>query len=190
MGAINYQKLVCWGDSQTVGARTFGCYPLHLATELQRTTRYLWAVSSLASNGFTVRDLWVRVTHEAPSLSDCYQACVLIGANDVAGSSDIALFRDYYAQLLVTLRVLGWRVVHCGEIPPIWPDGHAFVDRDAERRRENYNQQIRHVVEDCPIARFVQFEGFDAQCFVDPLHFSEQGNRLVARAFAESVRRF
>jgi hypothetical protein len=25
---MNYQKIVCWGDSQTFGARSYGCYPI------------------------------------------------------------------------------------------------------------------------------------------------------------------
>jgi len=27
---MNYQRIACWGDSQTFGARTYGCYPLYL----------------------------------------------------------------------------------------------------------------------------------------------------------------
>lgn len=190
MGSISYQRIVCWGDSQTVGARTYGCYPLYLVMTLEASTRYRWSTSNLATNGHTVRDLWFRVPHELVGIRDCFQACILIGANDVAAGTDPDLFDAYYRQILTTLEIGGWRVAHCGEIPPIWPDGHAFVDRSAQSRRDEYNARLHALVDDSRIARLVEFRDLDPECFVDPLHFSERGNRSVADAFADSIRQF
>lgn len=188
--AVSYQRLVCWGDSQSVGARTYGCYPMHLVQKLEQSTRYRWSVVTLATNGHTARDLWFRVNREAPGIADCYQACLLIGANDVTNGTPVDLFESYVGQVITTLQICGWRVVHCGEIPPVWADGHAFADSGAEARRELYNRAIERAVERSPIARLVRFDALTTDCFVDPLHFSEQGNRAVADAFADSVKSF
>ncbi len=37
---MHYQNLLCIGDSQTFGARTYGCYPLYLAQILTEHTPY------------------------------------------------------------------------------------------------------------------------------------------------------
>jgi hypothetical protein len=185
---VNYQKLVCWGDSQTFGARTYGCIPLYLAKELNQTTRYRWSALNCSRNGDTARDLWFRITREAPALQDFYRACILIGAHDVAKATPVPIFAEYYRQILDTLEICGWRVVHCGEIPPLWPDGHAFFDRDSLQRRELYNESLRQAVADSPIAQLVTFPELSSDCYVDPVHFNEQGNAVVSRAFAASIR--
>ncbi len=187
---MNYQRLVCWGDSQSYGARTYGCYPLYLIRELNRTTKYRWNALNLSANSHTARDLWFRVAQEAPALNDFYRTCILIGANDVANGTPVDLFAEYYCQILDTLEVCGWRVAHCGEIPPFWPDGHAFFAKDLIYRRDEYNEFVRRVVGSSRIARLVSFPKLTEECYVDPVHFNEQGNLVVAQAFAVSVKGF
>ena len=125
-GEMDYQKITCWGDSQTFGARSYGCYPLYLGQILNQRTRYSWQVINLATNGYTAKDLWLRVSADLLALTDVHQACVLIGTNDVGQDSPLDTFEEYYRQILRNLHVHGYRVVYCAEIPPIWSDGHAF----------------------------------------------------------------
>ena len=80
---MNYQKIVCWGDSQTFGARTYGCYPLYLVRSLNHNSRYIWNAISFCANGYTARDLWFRFGPDLLTIHDAPQACILIGANDV-----------------------------------------------------------------------------------------------------------
>ena len=185
---MNYQRFVCWGDSQTFGARTYGCYPLYLVRELNASTRYRWSVINLSSNGHTARDLWFRIGRESSRLHDCYRACVMIGANDVANETPVNLFHEYYAQLLDTLAIAGVRIVHCGEITPFFADGHSFFPRESVSRRDEYNDAMREAVDACAVAVRVEFPDLTADCFVDPAHLSEEGNRVVAAGFAASIR--
>jgi len=55
---------------------------------------------------------------ELATLRDVYQACILIGTNDVGNGSDPDLFEEYYRQVLRALQLSGLRVAYCGEIPP------------------------------------------------------------------------
>jgi len=184
---MNYQRLVCWGDSQTNGARTYGCYPLYLVQALNTRTRYCWSAISLCTNGHTARDLWFRLSTDLGSVDDAHQACLLIGANDVGKQSPLDLFSEYYRQILDTLAIAGFKVVHCGEIPKLWPDGHAFFPQDSELARGDYNAAIQSIVGNSKIARLVEFPALDESDFVDPVHFSESGNVAVAEAFANSI---
>lgn len=187
---MNYQRVVCWGDSQTYGARTYGCYPLHLVRLLNRDTRYIWNALPLCQNGHTVRDLWFRLCEDLLRVKDTCQACVLIGANDVGNQTPLPLFQEYYKQALDALAISGFRVVHCGEIPAIFPDGHAYFSSDTEGRRQDYNSVIDEIVTESTIARLVRFPELGDSHFVDPVHFSEDGNIAVATSFAESIRNY
>jgi lysophospholipase L1-like esterase len=169
---MNYQNVVCWGDSQTFGARSYGCYPLYLARILNANTRYLWRAVNLSTNGNTVRDLWFRLGTELWNIDDVYQACVLIGTNDVGNDSPLDVFEEYYRQVLISLRLCGFRVAYCGEIPPIWPDGHAFFRADAQTRREKYNERLRRAVESSSIGRLVEFPRLTQDCYTDPVHLN------------------
>ncbi len=187
---MNYQKIICWGDSQTFGARTYGCYPLYLGQLLDSRTRYAWQVINFSANGHTARDLWFRMGRELNQVKDVHQACILIGANDVGNGSPVDVFEEYFRQILTALQIHRFRAVYCGEIPPIWPDGHAFFPVDTRERRSAYNAAIRRCVEASAIARLVEFEGLSQECFVDPVHFHETGNKAVAQAFADAITAF
>lgn len=187
---MNYQNLACWGDSQTHGARTYGCFPLYLAKKLNAQTRYVWSVLNLSANGLTARDVWFRLPQDLPLVKDVYQACLLIGANDVGNQTPLDLFEEYYRQILQTLQIHRFRAVFCGEIPPIRADGHAFFSTGAERRLPAYNERVQVVVESSPIATFVPLGELGADCFVDPVHFTEVGNERVADCFARAITSF
>ena len=184
---MNYQKLVCWGDSQTVGARTYGCYPLYVGKILNEKTRYSWYVHSLGTNGDTARDLWLRISKELLALTDIHQACILIGTNDVGNGTPLDLFEEYYRQILIGLQVNGYRVAFCGEIPPIWPDGNAHFSKKTAPRRDKYNQRVRQVVSESSIAQLIEFPALTSECYTDPVHLNESGNRVIAEHYADAI---
>ena len=184
---MNYQNIACWGDSQTYGARTYGCYPLYLVQLLNRRTRYRWRALNWAENGLTARGLWLRLARDLPAARDVYQACVLIGANDVGNETPVDLFAEYYRQILTALQVSGFRALYCGEVPPLWPDGHAFFPSATQTRRDLYNAALREAVTECDIARLVEFPTLTPDCYIDPVHFNEAGNAAVAQCYATAV---
>ncbi|MGI9286584.1 MAG: SGNH/GDSL hydrolase family protein [Pseudomonadales bacterium] len=187
---MNYQKLVCWGDSQTFGARSYGCYPLYLVKTLNERTRYRWQTLNFSDNGHTARDLWFRLSKELPLTHDCHQACILIGTNDVGNATPLDLFEEYYRQTLTALQMHGFKVVYCGEIPPIWADGHAFFARETSDTRQQYNACITRLIDQSSIARQVKFPDLSSDCYTDPVHFNETGNRVVAECFAHEIENY
>ena len=89
---MHYQNLLCIGDSQTFGARTYGCYQLYLAQTLTQQTPYQWRTINRSVNGYTARELWFLLNNEIEVISDTYQVCVLIGTNDVGHETPLDLF--------------------------------------------------------------------------------------------------
>jgi hypothetical protein len=121
-------------------------------------------------------------------IHDIYQACLLIGTNDVGENSDVEIFSEYYRQCLLTLWIHGLKAVYCGEIPPIFPKSHAFFDQDSVRRRNLFYAVIKDIITEVPIARLVNFDRLTNDHYVDPVHFNEEGNRIVAECFAQAIR--
>ena len=110
---------------------------------------------------------------------------------DIGGvQSPLDLFEEYYRQILHALRVRKFRAVFCGEIPPIWPDGHAFFSAESERRRGAYNERIRAAVATASVARLVTLDDLGAESFCDPVHPSETGNERIAERFARAIMAF
>ncbi len=184
---MNYQNVLCLGDSQTFGARSYGCYPLYLADILEQKTPYIWRVINRSTNGHTARDLWFRVNYEAEPIKDTYQACILIGTNDVAENKDIGIFEKYYKQIVVTLLVKGYRSIYCGQIPPIFADGHVFFKKGSADRINDFNHCIENIVSSFERVNFVELSGLDRSCYEDPVHFNEKGNQQVANCFADAI---
>ncbi|HEY1017056.1 MAG TPA: SGNH/GDSL hydrolase family protein [Herpetosiphonaceae bacterium] len=184
---MHYQNLLCLGDSQTFGARSYGCYPLYLAQSLSARTPYEWRAINRSQNGFTARDLWFKLNDEIDGIRDTYQACLLIGTNDVGNGTDPQLFAEYYRQILRALRIGGYKAIVCGLIPPIYADGHIFFTRRAAERRDSYNELVRQVVAETERAHLADLDGLGRDCYVDPVHFNERGNRAAAAVFAEAL---
>lgn len=184
---MNYQNIACWGDSQTFGARSYGCYPLYLAQKLNASTRYRWRALNYSTNGHRARDLWFRLNHELVTLDNVYQACLLIGANDVGNGTPVKLFKEYYQQSLDALLICGVKSIYIGEIPPIYPDGHAFFAKATAQRRNRYNEVIDELAEYDSAIQLVRFRKLNGDCYCDPVHFNERGNRRVAKAFAKAI---
>lgn len=184
---MNYQNILCVGDSLTFGARSYGCYPLHLAAMLSKRTPYAWRAINDSRSGDRARELWFRVNLLLDQVQDTFQACVLIGTNDAANSVSVDLFAEYYRQILRAFAVKKYRMVLCGEVPPVFPDGHVFFPKDSAARRDEFNEAIRLVVAESPIARLVQFPSLDRSGYEDSVHFNEEGNRRVAEAFVREI---
>ncbi|MCE7914491.1 MAG: SGNH/GDSL hydrolase family protein [Nitrosomonas sp. PRO4] len=184
---MHYQNLLCIGDSQTFGARTYGCYPLYLAQILTARTPYQWRAINRSVNGYTARDLWFLLNQDIETIGDTYQACVLIGTNDVGNETPIELFEEYYRQILRTLLIKRYKAIFCGEIPPIYPDGHIFFCKNTVELRDQYNNVIKALCAESKSTVWVPINDLNRACYVDPVHFNEQGNRLVAESFSIAI---
>lgn len=184
---MNYQKLICWGDSQTFGARTYGSYPLYLSKILNKKTAYTWSIINLSCNGHTARDLWLRINRELLTVTDVYTVCLLIGANDVGNNTPLKLFSEYFKQIVRNLEINGIKSVYCGEIPPIWPDSHPFFAQQTTIQRNKYNKSISNIVRKSSIADLIKFPKLTRDYYVDPVHFNEKGNKEVANCFSKSI---
>lgn len=186
---MNYQNMLCLGDSQTFGARSYGCYPLYLAQMLTDESPYKWRTINHAVNGYRARDLWFLLNHTIDGIQDTFQACVLIGTNDVGEASSPELFAEYYRQILRTLFIRRYKAVFCGEIPYVFADGHVFFAKSTTPLRDQFNGIIQQVAQEFPRATIVRFPSLNREDYEDAVHFNESGNIKAAQAFKEAILR-
>lgn len=173
---MNYQNIYCFGDSQTNGARTYTSWPHYLALELERRDKKLWNVIERAVSGYTAKDLLKLI--QAENIRDCSQACVMIGTNDCKNETDPQTFGEYMHRIRVALRVRGISRIIFAEIPTIHITGGDYpYTRESAAHRDTLNRMfLPEVAMDLPTA-----------CYVDAVHFSDYGNREVAKRFAEVI---
>lgn len=179
-----FQKVDCWGDSLTFGARTYGCYPVFLGQLLRKQTGLEWLVRNRGVNGNTARDLWFRVSEQVEPQPDRHVACVVIGTNDAKACTPVATFAEYYEQVLVTLAAHGWTVV-AAPIPLIVSRGRLPYTRQSEAHRDVLNKAIAKVV----AARKVLMAPLELKPtdLCDGVHLTEDGNQRMAKAFADAI---
>lgn len=178
-----FQRIDAWGDSMTFGARTYGCYPMHMARRLREETGYEWLVRNKGVNGNTARDLWFRVANTVAE--DVQAACVLIGTNDAKQLTRQSDYEEYLYQTLVMLRAHGWKVF-LGTIPLIAPKGRLPYTMESERHRQLLNVSIEMLARSMSGVTLVELHVVgDHLC--DGVHLNEDGNKKVAEAFAGAI---
>jgi lysophospholipase L1-like esterase len=154
---------------------------------LTQHTPYHWRTINRSVNGYTARDLWFLLNNEIEIINDTYQVCMLIGTNDVGNETPLDLFEEYYRQIIRALLIKSYKAIFCGEIPPIYPDGHIFFSKDTVERRNQYNATARKVAAEHESVTWVPINGLNRDCYVDPVHFNEEGNRVVAESFTKAI---
>ncbi|MCB0525019.1 MAG: SGNH/GDSL hydrolase family protein [Lewinellaceae bacterium] len=103
---MNWETLACFGDSITIGARSYLGYPEYISSHLQEEIGNSWNVLNIAVSGFTACDLQRKITADSQTISihDISFFTLLIGTNDVKKSTPLPEFRIAYD--LTVLKIL------------------------------------------------------------------------------------
>ena len=176
---MNYQNIVCYGDSQTNGARTYTSWPHYLALEMEKRDGKCWNVIERAVNGYTAKDLLKLI--QMDNIPDCYQACVMIGTNDCKISTDPTTYMQYMHRINTALKVKGITPLFAS-IPPIYLTGGDWpYIKDAKKHRLELNNSLILLGLGGVKTKLKQ------DCYEDAVHFNDKGNRTVAKLFAEAI---
>ena len=105
---MNWETLLSFGDSITIGSRSYLGYPEYCGEYLINKTRKNWNVINHAISGFTVIDLTRSIDKEFANLKNTKPeiATVLIGTNDLIINNPTNLFKIAYEQLAIKLQLI------------------------------------------------------------------------------------
>ncbi len=105
---MNWETILCIGDSITIGARSYLGYPEYLGHYLQAKTGANWNVINHAVSGYTCRDICRHLNNNYPmvDLQKPSVATILIGTNDVKQETKLDAFGIAYEALIVKTKLL------------------------------------------------------------------------------------
>ena len=105
---MNWETLLCIGDSITIGARSYLGYPEYLGNILRENTASEWNVINQATSGYLVRDTIRNITADFTNIKNQNPsiAFILIGTNDVKLNTPLPLFEIAYSQLITKVKLL------------------------------------------------------------------------------------
>jgi lysophospholipase L1-like esterase len=187
-----YNKILTLGDSQTFGARSYGCYPIYLAEMLDEKTvefggncKYL--VINKSVNGYTARDLYFKLCNELHQIEDTYMACLMIGTNDCHKNSDYSLYLSYVNQIVSLLKTKGIKEIYIGLVPPIYNIADPWYPKTVQERRDFINGLITDSFCNEKRVYLVDTSDLDISDYEDSVHFNEKGNEKIAKSFCKAI---
>jgi len=103
---MNWETILCLGDSITFGARSYLGFPEYCASELEFATQRNWNVINLSKSGFTTIDLQRYLDTVGSTFYDCKPEVIniLIGTNDLKSPTTLEDFEIAYKALIVKVR--------------------------------------------------------------------------------------
>ncbi len=187
---MNWETFMSWGDSITIGARSYLGYPEYVSAILEQVTQKFWPVVNCARCGFTAVDLLRYVTSDFVNLRALHPSVLtlLIGTNDLKAPTPPEDFRIAYNQCLLTARLIA------GE-------GRILVLRIPELAQGvmypyslNMNATVcafNAIITDLSRKHGVPLIGLHtaAGAFFDGVHLNAAGNAEVAHQVAEWILR-
>ncbi len=187
---MNWETLLCFGDSITFGARSYLAYPEICGDILMRKLEKKWNVINHAVNGYTVIDLLRSLNPVLEQYRNSFPGLitVMIGTNDIKQKVDVHDFEIAYQQLIVKLRLMAvGNHIMLLKIPRF--AGKVFYPYNFGMNEQIgiFNQCIERMANENGL-RFFEFHLEDDD-FFDGVHLSPKGCQTAAVQLADVVLR-
>ncbi len=185
---MNWETLLCLGDSITFGARSYCAYPDYAGAALEKTLKNHWQTVTYAINGHTAMDLQRLITANFFNIKqyDAGVVSVLIGTNDIKKNTPIADYEIAYRQILLKIKLLapGKRVFMI-KIPS-FPEGVAYpYTFEMNNTITVYNELLEKLAVEFK-AKLVEFDLVEGDLF-DGVHLSTQGSYNAGQQLAKFI---
>ena len=185
---MNWETLLCVGDSITIGSRSYLGYPEYCGGFLSDETKKNWNVLNHAVAGYTTIDLVRSVDRSYNHLKSAKPdiATILIGTNDLKSSTSLKLFKLTYDQLVVKMRLLvGNKNLVLVAIPRLMNDVMLPYNIGMNAMVDQYNSIIREIAQEHGL-KYLELK-FDATYFYDGVHLNEQGSEQIGLQLSDFI---
>ncbi|MEO6694446.1 MAG: SGNH/GDSL hydrolase family protein [Ignavibacteria bacterium] len=185
---MNWETLMCFGDSITIGARSYCGYPEYCGDLLEKIIGNKWNVVNHSVSGYTAIDLnryisgnFHNLTSFNPSL-----VTVLIGTNDIKSGTSLENFEIAYNQILIKAKLIAMRknvlLIKIPHLPPkvMYPYYYKMNDDIAK-----FNEKLEELAAKNNV-RITQFHITEEDLF-DGVHFNEYGSRNTGKQLSDYV---
>lgn len=187
---MNWESLLCMGDSITHGARTYLGYPEMAAGMLRKATGVQWSAWNFAWNGFKAIDLLRAIDERGADLVrfNASLCTVMIGTNDAKTNTAPEHYGLVMEQLLLKAKLVTQnRNLLVLGIPTLAPGMSLPYNAGMNTRIAAYNQ----ILADLAAARSCEFLELRTapSDFVDGVHLSDAGVSSFAQQLCERILR-
>ena len=185
---MNWETLLCLGDSITIGSRSYLGYPEYCGQHLSDKTKKSWNVVNHATSGFTTIDLVRSVDISASNLRTCKPevATILIGTNDLKNGTDISIFKTAYEQLVIkTQLIVGSKNIILLEIPELERGVMLPYNIEMNSLIRKYNEVINTISADRGLM-VIKLKS-TAEQFYDGVYLNEEGSKDFGKQIAEYI---
>jgi lysophospholipase L1-like esterase len=185
---MNWETYTAFGDSITIGARTYLSYPDLTGNLLQKHLNKNWDVINIAVSGYKAIDLSRYIDQNALYLKSkqISFSTLLIGTNDVKENTSLEDFKVAFSQVLFKIRQLTCNnnVIVC-KIPS-FPKGVMYpYTFEMNELLDSFNVFIQEESENQGV-RCLSFLN-DETDFYDGIHLNIKGNENFSNQLASFV---
>jgi lysophospholipase L1-like esterase len=185
---MNWETLICFGDSITAGARSYLGYPEYTGSMLSGALKKEWNIINYSANGLTTIGLVRSVNEKFYSLKsfDASMISVLIGTNDLKEKITETEFEIAYSQLIIKLKLICKdNHILLIKIPKL-PAGVMYP------YHFNMNEKIprfNKVIESIANKHHLKLFEFDVseEHFFDGVHLNETGSKIWGAQLAKFI---
>jgi len=185
---MNWETILCTGDSRTIGSRSYIGYPEYCGDFLSQETNKNWNVINHAVSGYTTIDLARSIDKNYYNLKSAKPdiATLLIGTNDLKFNTTVSLFEISYNLLLTKIRLLvGNTNVILIEIPKLRNGVMLPYNIGMNALISEYNKIIRL------LAKKNGLHCLELSCedsfFYDGVHVNESGSEAIGKQLSDFI---
>jgi lysophospholipase L1-like esterase len=185
---MNWETLLCVGDSITIGSRSYLGYPEYCGNYLSDDTNKKWNVINHAVAGFTTIDLTRSIDKNYYNLKSAKPdiATILIGTNDLKSNTSNEIFKISYELLVTKVRLLlGNNNVILIEIPLLMNGVMLPYNIGMNKQISDYNKIIKSIAKEngLLLTQLICEESF----FYDGVHLNELGSSEIGLQISDYI---
>lgn len=185
---MNWETILCLGDSITIGSRSYLGYPEYCVGILTKKTTKNWNVINCSVAGFTVIDLvryidqnWSNIKGQGPLM-----ASIMIGTNDIKSNTPLWEFEIAYSlMLLKTKLIVGSNHIVLNKIPLLQKGVMLPYSLKMNKTIIAYNEIIEKLSQREGVILNSMPESSDI--FLDGVHLNDLGSSLWGEALSDKI---
>ena len=185
---MNWETIICLGDSITIGARSLLGYPEYCGDELSKLTNKHWNAVNHATSGYKTIDLCRCVAKNFASLKMFKPEIItiMIGTNDLKSKTSVADFKIAYDQLIIKSRlIIGNNDIMLIKIPPLIEGVMLPYKMSMNKMILDFNKMIEDIAEREGFT-ITEFDSIPGD-FYDGVHLNDAGSKKWGEILAQNI---
>jgi lysophospholipase L1-like esterase len=185
---MNWETILSFGDSITIGSRTYLGYPECSSAILQQKMNIEWNVFNFAKSGITSVELHRMIANSFADLKQTLPELItiMVGTNDAKKGTSIDNFEIAYRQVLLKARLIAPEAsLILFSIPMLRKGVKLPYTLDMNHTIEQYNIVIKKLSESFRVTLLEPV--LEDHLFIDGVHLNEEGVMKMGEYIANYV---